>query len=302
MSERAAASAASAQAMLIGTMALWGLNLSAVKLLTATFDPLLVAALRMVIAFGALTALMRWQRCPWPRFSVRQWAAVAVCAALMVYANQILLAEGLLRSSATNGALIMALSPLVSAVMVSIAYGERLTRGRLAGIVLGFGGVAALTLTRPGAELATGGWGDLMIISAMASFAVGSVIIQRIAIRMDPLSMSWAIYTLGAAMLVLHTLLSPVVLEAQVLFPGVSPWLWLLYSGVAATALGSLIWNRAIGVIGAARTALYSYWIPIFGIAFAVLFLGEPLTAWHGVGLLAVLGGTFLGTRRRPAH
>ena len=47
-----------------------------------------------------------------------------------------------------------------------------------------------------------------------------------------------------------------------------------------------------------ARTALYAYWVPIFGVLFAVLLLGEPVTIWHGVGLVAVLSGTWLGTRR----
>jgi drug/metabolite transporter (DMT)-like permease len=68
---------------------------------------------------------------------------------------------------------------------------------------------------------------------------------------------------------------------------------------VLSTALGGLVWNRALMVLGVARTALYAYWVPIFGVLFAVLVLGEPLTVWHGVGLAAVLGGTWLGTRRR---
>jgi drug/metabolite transporter (DMT)-like permease len=50
-------------------------------------------------------------------------------------------------------------------------------------------------------------------------------------------------------------------------------------------------------VLGVARAALYAYWVPIFGVSFAVLLLGEPLTIWHGVGLAAVLGGTWIGTR-----
>jgi len=68
-------------------------------------------------------------------------------------------------------------------------------------------------------------------------------------------------------------------------------------SSLLATAVGALVWNRALVVLGVARTALYAYWVPIFGVLFAVLLLGEPLTVWHGVGLAAVLGGTWLGTR-----
>ena len=71
----------------------------------------------------------------------------------------------------------------------------------------------------------------------------------------------------------------------------------LVLSGLLASALGSLVWHRALTTLGVARTALYAYWVPIFGVGFAVLVLGEPLTVWHGLGLAGVLSGTWLGTR-----
>ena len=99
------------QGVLIGAMVVWGLNVTAVKLLTASFEPTVIAALRMVVACAALTVIVLCKRCGIPALTWRQFAAVIVCAVLMVYANQILFAEGLQRSTATNGALIMALSP-----------------------------------------------------------------------------------------------------------------------------------------------------------------------------------------------
>ena len=58
-----------------------------------------------------------------------------------------------------------------------------------------------------------------------------------------------------------------------------------------------LIWNRAIASIGVARTAVFLYWVPVFGVLFAAMLLDERLTTWHLVGFAAVMGGTFLGTR-----
>ena len=82
-----------------------------------------------------------------------------------------------------------------------------------------------------------------------------------------------------------------------------STWAWrntsFAGSGLVATAaaltvmLGADV-GSALMVLGVARTALYSYWVPIFGVLFAVLLLGEPLTVWHGVGLAAVLQGASL--------
>ncbi|MDR6858625.1 drug/metabolite transporter (DMT)-like permease [Variovorax guangxiensis] len=283
--------------MLIVAMAVWGLNVAAVKALTAFFDASTLAALRMVVAFLALSALVIWKRCGLPSLTLREAGAIVVCAVLMVFLNQLLFAEGLARSTATNGALIMALSPLVSALVAAAAFRETLTLARALGVILGFVGVAAVVLSHPGSGLSDAGAGDLMLVAAVVSFAAGGAIVQQLSGRMHPLTISWAIYLVGAVMLTLHASVDAPNLEVDALFPGWWPWAFILYSGVLATAASNLVWNGAIARIGVARTAVFLYWVPVFGVAFAALLLGERLTAWHLFGFVAVMGGTFLGTR-----
>jgi len=291
------ATPASVQGWMLLAMLVWGVNVSAVKALTASFETLPLAALRMGVACIALSAIVLWRRGGVPRLTARQLAVMAGCAFLMVYGNQILFAQGLLRSTATNGALIMALSPLVSALMAALVFGERFTARRMVGVALGFAGVAAVVLSHPGAGLSSAGIGDLMLALSVVSFAVGGVGVQRLARQVDPLSISWVIYLIGTFMLVVHTLLGPSRLGTAQLFPGAWPWALVLFSGIAATAAGNFIWNRAISVIGVARTAVFLYWVPVFGVLFAALLLGEVLTWWHLFGFAAVMSGTWLGTR-----
>ncbi|WP_234382324.1 MULTISPECIES: DMT family transporter [unclassified Variovorax] len=291
------ATPAAVQGWMLLAMVLWGVNVSAVKALTTSFESLPLAALRMAVACLALSAIVLWRRGGVPALGARQLAAMTGCAFLMVYANQILFAQGLLRSTATNGALIMALSPLVSALMAALVFRESLTPRRMLGVALGFAGVAAVVLSHPGAGLSRAGIGDLMLALGVVSFAIGGVGVQRLARQIDPLSISWVIYMIGTAMLVLHTLLGRSRLGTAELFPGAWPWALVLFSGIAATAAGNLIWNRAISVIGVARTAVFLYWVPVFGVAFAALLLGEALTWWHLLGFVAVMSGTWLGTR-----
>ena len=286
------------QGVLIGAMAVWGLNVTAVKLLTESFEPTVIAALRMVVACAALTAIMLWKRCGMPVLTWRQFIAMIVCAALMVYVNQILFAEGLQRSTATNCALIMALSPLASTLLAAVAFHERLTMQRMCGVALGFSGVAAVVLSHPGAGMSSAGAGDLMLFAAVVSFAAGGVIIQKLSRQLHPLSISWTIYLIGTVLLVGHTVIGPTALNAAMLFPGWRAWSLVLFSGIVATAVGNLIWNRAIATIGVARTAVFLYWVPVFGVAFAALLLGEALTLWHLAGFVAVIAGTYLGTRQ----
>lgn len=289
------------RALLLGTMAAWGANLAVVKLLLEVMEPLLVSVLRMAVAAVAVSAVVAWQvgrgRMAWPPLTRRQWWALAGCAFLMVYLNQILFTQGVAGTAAANAALIIALNPLVSSLVAAVLLRDRLTPQRIAGVALGFGGVAAVVLHRPGMALGGPGLGDLLVFGAIVTWVLGGVMVQRLARGIDPLLISAVLNVFGAAMLLLHLVVrpSPPVLDVARL-----GWLTgtlVLVSGLLATALGGIVWNRALMVLGVARASLYAYWVPIFGVGFAVLLLGEPLTIWHGVGLVAVLGGTWIGTR-----
>jgi drug/metabolite transporter (DMT)-like permease len=290
------------QATLIAAMAIWGLNVAVVKQLTESFDSALLAALRMMVALAALTGILLWKRCVLTLVTKAQCCSLLLCGVLMVYLNQLLFAEGLQRSTATNGALIMALSPLVSALLAAFLFRERLSRGRVFGVVLGFCGVAAVVLSHPGAGLSRAGSGDLMLIASVVSFASGGALVQRLARRLHPLVISWAIYLIGTSLLVAQAAFGAgAAVGFAALFPGWWEWALILFSGVMATALSNLLWNRAIASIGVARTAVFLYWVPVFGVLFAALLLEERLTMWHLIGFIAVMAGTYLGTRRQPS-
>jgi drug/metabolite transporter (DMT)-like permease len=285
------------RSLLLGTMAVWGANLAVIKLLIEVMEPMLVSVLRMAVATVAVAAVVLWRRLPWPPLSRRQWATLAGCGVLMVYVNQIFFTEGVARTAAANAALIISLNPLLSALLAALLLGDRLTPQRIAGVVLGFGGVAAVVLHRPGAALGSGSLGDLLVFGSVLTWAMGGVMVQRLARGLDPVLISAGLNVVGTTLLALHLGLRPAPLVFDAARFGWGTAGLLIVSGLLATALGGLVWNRALMVLGVARTALYAYWVPIFGVLFAVLLLGEPLTMWHGVGLAAVLGGTWLGTR-----
>lgn len=289
------------QVQLLVAMAVWGLNFSIVKALTNVLDVLWVATIRMIVAALALTILLWWRRRRPFKVNGRQALGLALCGVLMVYANQILFAAGLARTSATNGALVVALSPLLSAILAALAFRERLGRGHLVGIACGFGGVAVVVLHRPGADVASAGLGDLLVLTSVLGFAAGSLMVQRLSRGLTALEISWSVYLVGTTLLTIHALLASPVPVATLLHGGL--WLWSLiaFSAVGSTAIAGIVWNKAISRLGAARTAMAFYWVPIFGVAFAALFLGEAVTWWHAVGLAGVILGARLSARPRPS-
>ena len=290
---------------LLATMAVWGLNISMVKVLLPVFGPHGVGALRMVVAAALLVAValvmaVRSAK-PWPRPDPRQWLGMAACGVWMVALNQVLFLAGMARTTATNAALIIALNPLLSSLVGAAMLRERLTRLRAIGVALGFGGVALVILHRPGADLGHGSLGDLLVLGSVATWVTGGVIVHRL-VRSGNRPLETGVVSAGVCALGAMVLLGYGVATQQpiVAVPARASFglaALLVLSGLTATGLGALVWNRALVTIGVARTGLYAYWVPIFGVAFAVLLLGEPLTVWHLLGLAMVLGGTWFGTR-----
>lgn len=196
----------------------------------------------------------------------------------------------------------MALSPLVASILAAFIFREPLTRMRLLGVALGFGGVFAVVFSSPGASLAGPGLGDLQVGGAMLTFVVGGMLIQGLARQFNALVISSMIYTLGAALLCIHLAIDDSVdISIQsIVDPGIWPWILMIFSGIFATAICNMYWNRAIAELGVARTSVFQYWIPVFGVGFALWLLGESFTVWHLVGLLGIVLGTYLGTQRSP--
>jgi drug/metabolite transporter (DMT)-like permease len=286
-------------AALMITMVVWGLNLPLVKALTQWFDAQQIATLRMLVACTTYVGLMAWKHGRWPRFTPRQWVGLALCALCMVYGNQMLFATGMARTGAANAALVMATAPIVSGLLAAAAFGEAITRRQWVGVALGFAGVATVVLHRPGAVLQGGGLGEVLLLGCVLAYGLGGVLVQRLSPRIDALALSTVIYLIGTSLLLLQLLATQgSTLTVERFFPGWWPWALVVFSGVTATALCNWVWNLAIARIGMARTAVYVYWVPVFGMGFAALLLGEPLNIWYGVGLALVWAGARLAARR----
>lgn len=287
--------------LLLLTTAMWGMNMAVIKLLTGHFDALWLSALRMASACLPLAVLL-WRTRPvdW-RLERGELSALLLCGVLMVYLNQWLLTAGLRLSSATNASLITALNPLVAGVFALWLLGEHLSGRRLVGVALGLAGVALVILKRPAAELVRGGMGDLLVLGAVFTFTLAAVLVQRLGRRLDALRISLFIHAVGAVCLLSHATALALFDDTPARLPADGIW-WAVavLSGALSTGLGNLMWNVAIGRVGMSRAAVWLYWVPVFGLAAAALFLEEPLSLWHLLGLALILGGTHLGTRTPP--
>jgi drug/metabolite transporter (DMT)-like permease len=275
-------------------MMVWGLNLSAVKVLTESLDILLVAAVRMAMAACVLGFLAwRWGGAA-EQWGTRDWGLLALASFFLVYCQQIAFAAGLARTSATNASLVMALGPTVSLALEAIAFRRSVLGRQMVGVVFALFGVAAVVLHRPNAVVTVAVLGDVLVFCSVVFFAVGGLFVQRLTRDASPLSVSLVVHVAGASMLWVHVgslVEAPV---QQVISMGAWQWSMAAFSAVLATGVGSIVWSRGIAAIGVGQTASYLSWVPIFGVLFGALFLEESVTAWHVVGLGGVIAGSLL--------
>ncbi len=287
-------------------MATWGLNVVSIKYLTGFMDVSALAAVRIVVAFIAVTLILKARGGHVPKLGRRQIAWLTLAGFLVVYGHQTTLVSGLRMSSAANGTLIMATSPLLSALLAALFYRERLTATRLCGALLGMLGVG-MVVAGSGKQFGVTGWGDAVVFLAVLVFVCGGLVIQRVSRLLDPLTLLWYMYLTGGAMLVIHAALTPGTYRVEMWQMPWWPWVVLLFSAVIASGVSNIVWNVGIAKLGLSKASLFVNWLPIFGLLFASLFLDEHITLTHVLGLVCVLGGTWLGLRpattaRTPAH
>jgi drug/metabolite transporter (DMT)-like permease len=77
----------------------------------------------------------------------------------------------------------------------------------------------------------------------------------------------------------------------------VHSWVSVIALGILCTGIAYALFYRLIGRVGATRAAMVTYLVPVFGVAWGWLFLGEPLTPSMAAGGALILGGMIFGQR-----
>jgi drug/metabolite transporter (DMT)-like permease len=218
--------------------------------------------------------------------------AIAAYAACEVALPFLLIAAGEQYVASSLAAILIASMPLMVALLsVRFSPDERPTRLRLVGLCIGFGGVVALlgidVAGRPG-EL----FGAALVLVATVGYAAATIIVNRRLADLDPLGPVAVSLGLATVALLPAAIAGP---PAELPPPEALGSLAVL--GVVCTALGLVLFFRLVIEAGPSRAAVITYVNPLVAVALGVLLLDERLGLMSVVGLLAILGGSWLSTR-----
>ena len=259
------------------------------RIAAPVLGPVLTAELRTLIAGIALAAYFaatgydpEWRR--WGR----HYAVVGILSSAVPF---LLWAYAALSLTAGLLSVLNATAPMWGALCSALLLRERLNARRTLGLVIGVVGVALVTRPESGAEL----YYPAIVAALAAAFCYGLIAayIKRWASDAPSRGMAVGSQLAAGILLIPFVALWP---PATAPTPGVAASILAL--GLVCGAIAYLLYFRLIADIGATGALTVTYLIPVFGVLWGALFLGETVSALMLVGAALVILGTVFVLRQ----
>jgi drug/metabolite transporter (DMT)-like permease len=291
-------------AILLALSVLWGGSFFFIEIAIRDVRPFTLVLVRVTLAAAALWlfVLARKQAVPRTRDAAGAFLVLALLNNVLPFS---LFAWGQTQIESGLASILNATTPIWGVIVAHLFTGdERMTPGKIAGVLLGFAGVAVMIggdlLKDLGGELLA----QLACLAATLSYAFAGVYARRFKAMGVPPTMVATGQLSASALLVL-----PLVLLFEqpwnAAAPGPATWAALLALALFCTSLAYILYFQLVASAGATNTLLVTFLIPITAILLGSLVLGEVLEGRHFAGMaliglgLAAIDGRLL-RRRRP--
>ena len=268
----------------------WGSTFSAMKIGLSDAPPLLFAGIRGIIG-GAVVAIpaLVWGGSPDLRHGWPVYALLTLFNVTLFLGLQTVTVAQLPSGMA---AVLIYLQPILTGLLSWPLLGEPLGAAKLAGLVLGFCGIVAVS--SGGFSGDASGFGIVIAVISAVTWSLGTVYFKR---TQDRVPMLWTI--------ALQFLAGGICLTVAGLFvESLADISWngtfvasLLYTAVFGTALAWLLWLGLVRAGEASRVAAYVFFVPLVGIVMGNIILKEPLSPSLLVGTALVVAGIYLVNR-----
>ena len=284
-------------ARLVALAAMWGGSYLFLRYAVPSMGALLLIEIRVVLAGLALLAfvLATGGHVGWRR----HWRAYLFVGAVGLALPFTLIAQAVTVIDASTAAILNALSPLFASVVAAIWIRDPITPAKAAGIALCLVGTAVLVGWTPvpmsGREL----FAASLSIAATALYGY-TIVFTKVHLReANPLGTAAGTLLMAALAMLPFT---PVSRD----FSAIPAGAWLAAAGLAlvSTTVAFIFYYRLIADVGPVKAITVTLLVPVFGMFWGVVFLGEPVTAGRLAGCAIILAGCslILGLVRLPAR
>jgi O-acetylserine/cysteine efflux transporter len=261
---------------------IWGFNFVMMKLGNGAFPPGEFAALRFLTGSIVLLSLCFIKRIPLPNKSDFKW--FVLCGLLQTTYFNIAIQISLNYISAGLTSVLTYSMPLFLSIMAHRWIpGERLTAKKTFGIVIGIIGLFLSLNIHFGGSI----WILLLALSSAISWATASLLFKLKLKHCDTVQFTTWQMTIGAVGLLIYTLS----FENGESHWGFMPVVYILFSGVIASALAFVMWNHILRRTEASKASVSLLFVPIVGVISGYIFLDESLSIITLAGIFLVLVG-----------
>lgn len=291
---------ASGHAAALTTILIWGTTFISTKVLLQDFAPAEILFIRFVIGYGALWCIYprRLRAVPWRQECC--FAAAGLCGITLYYLLENI---ALTHTQASNVGVILSAAPFFTALIACLLRRERPAGRFLVGFFIAMGGIALISFGG-GAALHLNPWGDLLALLAAAVWAVYATLAKKLAsFGYSTVLTTRRTFFYGLVFMAPALAFMDFHVEISNLL-GTRAVLNLLFLGLGASALCFVTWNQAVKVLGAVKTSVYIYMVPVVTATTSAVILGEPMTGFTLCGIGLTLLGLYLSenrSRRREA-
>lgn len=280
----------------LGTILIWGTTFISTKVLLGVFTPVEILFLRFTIGYIALWLVHPRKLVLVEKKQEWMFAGAGLCGVTLYYLLENI---ALSHTLASNVGVIISIAPFFTVLFSRLFLREGRPGLRfLWGFLLAMAGISLISF---GSETALrlNPLGDLLAVLAAVLWAAYSTISKKIS--------EFGYHTVGATR---RTFFYGLVFMAPALFLmdfhlehtqflSLKSILNLLFLGLGASALCFVTWNIAVKKLGAVKTSVYIYLVPVITVAASALILREKLTVRMACGIILTLAGLFLSENRR---
>lgn len=285
-------------------VAIWGSTFVFTKLLLLSgLSPAQIFTLRFIIAYVLLLGYSIF----FPfRLFCSTWRDELLMVALGVTGGSLyFLTENsaMNYTTTTNTSLIVSLSPLIAAALISIFYkSERLNRVQIAGTLMAALGVVIVVLNGH-FVLHLSPFGDSLAFSAALCWGFYSLLMIPANQKYDTVFITRKVFIYGLLSMIPYYMMNPVeagiFISPSTFHPSLSIILNLLFLGCVASMLCFVAWNWVLKKLGAVVATNYVYFNPVTTILFAWVILSEQITLYFLLGTALILIGMYLADKRK---
>lgn len=269
---------------LLGVIVVWGAAFSGIKIVLEDVGPYALTFARLVLAALAYTVVLPFL----PRGRIERQRGDLIRLFLLglfgAAGYHLAVNWGEQYVSAGLASLIVASMPAMVAVLAAIFLAEHLSRRKIAGLAIAFGGVGVLAVSGDGALEARSLAGALVTLLAPISWSIYTIISKPLAARYDGVRLNVLGAWFGA--LVVFPFAVPELYQLRDLDAG--GWLWMLYLGSFSTAGSYIVYAWALRRLQATVVASFVQLVPATSLLWAWLLLDEVPAR------LAIVGGAFV--------